>query len=167
MTHANNFSKALITGGIFTIIALFGIAFWYIKFASKPEIQHTLAIIKPDAVVAGNSGKIIDKIEQSGFKIIAMKKTELTKEKAEEFYAIHKGKPFFDEIISFMISGPIVVLVLEKENAIEEWRKLMGKAEIEGTLRNLFGTSVTKNAVHGSDSPETAKTEIKQFFPEL
>ena len=131
------------------------------------KFRHTLAIIKPDAVTAGNSGKIIDKIEQSGFKIIAMKKTELTKEKAEEFYAIHKGKPFFDELISFMISGPIVVLVLEKENAIEEWRKLMGKAEIEGTLRNLFGTSVTKNAVHGSDSPETAKTEIKQFFPEL
>jgi len=167
MTRANNFSKALIMGGVFTVVALLGLVFWYVKFASKNEIQHTLAIIKPDAVAAGNSGKIIDKIEQSGFKIIAMKKTELTKEKAEEFYAIHKGKPFFDELISFMISGPIVVLVLEKENAIEEWRKLMGKAEIEGTLRNLFGTSVTKNAVHGSDAPETAKTEIKLFFPEL
>ncbi len=167
MIRANNVSKTLIMGGVFTVIALIGIAFWYIKFASKPEIQHTLAIIKPDAVAAGNRGKIIDKIEQSGFKIIAIKQTELTKEKAEEFYAIHKGKPFFDEIISFMISGPIVVLVLEKENAIEQWRKLMGKAEIEGTLRNLFGTSVTKNAVHGSDSPETAKIEIKLFFPEL
>jgi nucleoside-diphosphate kinase len=167
MTCANKFPKALIMGGIFTVIALLGITFWYFKFASKNEIQHTLAIIKPDAVAAGNSGKIIDKIEQGGFKIIAMKKTELTKEKAEEFYAIHKGKPFFDELVSFMISGPIVTLVLEKENAIQEWRKLMGKAEIEGTLRNLFGTSVTKNAVHGSDAPEAAKTEIKLLFPEL
>jgi nucleoside-diphosphate kinase len=167
MTCGKNFPKALIMGGIFTAIALFGIAIWYIKFASKPVIQHTLAIIKPDAVAAGNSGKIIDKIEQSGFKIIAMKKLELTKEKAEEFYAAHKEQPFFSELVSFMISGPVVVLILEKENGIQEWRNLMGKAEIEGTLRNLFGTSVTKNAVHGSDSPETAKNEIKLFFPEL
>lgn len=167
MTCANSFSKTLMMGTVFTVIALLGLGIWYVKFASKPVIQQTLAIIKPDAVAAGNSGKIIDKIEQSGFKIVAMKKTELTKEKAEEFYAVHKDKPFFGELVSFMTSGPIVVLVLEKENAIQEWRKLMGKAEIEGTLRNLFGTSVTKNAVHGSDAPETAKVEIKQFFPEL
>jgi nucleoside-diphosphate kinase len=157
-------------GGIFTAIALFGIAIWYIKFANKPEVQHTLAIIKPDAVASGNSGKIIDKIEQSGFKIIAMKKLELTKEKAEEFYAIHKDQPFFNELISFMISGPVVVLILEKENGIQEWRNLIGAMDPEkaneGTLRKLFGTNITKNAVHGSSSPETAKNEIMFFFPE-
>lgn len=171
MTCANKFPNALIMGGIFTVIALFGMAFWYFKFANKKEIQRTFAIIKPDAVAAGNSGKIIDKIEQAGFKITAMKKIELNKEKAEEFYAIHKGKPFFDELVTFMTSGPIVALVIEKENAIQDWRKLMGstdpeKAEPE-TLRKLFGANVTKNALHGSDAPETAKNEIKFFFPEI
>jgi nucleoside-diphosphate kinase len=164
MTCGNNFPKALIMGGIFTAIALFGIAIWYIKFANKTEIQKTFAIIKPDAVAAG-------KIEQSGFKIIAMKKLELTKEKAEEFYAAHKEKPFFNDLVSFITSGPIVVLVLEKNNGIQEWRNLMGSTEPEkandGTLRKLFGTNVDKNAVHGSDSPEAAKNEIKMFFPEL
>ena len=171
MTCANKYPNSLILGVIFTAIALFGLAVWYFKYSKQNEIQRTFAIIKPDAVAAGNSGKIIDKIEQSEFKIIAMKKIQMTKEKAEEFYAVHKGKPFFAELVTFMTSGPVVVMVLEKENAIQAWRDLMGSTNpetaTEGTLRKPFGTNIGQNAVHGSDAPETAKNEIKLFFPEI
>lgn len=171
MTCANKYPKSLIVGVIFTAVALLGMAVWYFKYSKQIEIQRTFAIIKPDAVAAGNSGKIIDKIEQGGFKIVAMKKIQLAKEKAEEFYAVHKGKSFFDELVTFMTSGPVVVMILEKENAIQAWRDLMGSTDpekaVEGTLRKLFGTNVGQNAVHGSDAPETAKNEIKLFFPEI
>jgi len=131
----------------------------------------TLAIIKPDAVKAKNSGKIIDRIEQEGFNIIALKKLHLTKSQAEEFYAVHKGKDFFKDLETYMTSGPIIVLALEKENVVDAWRTLMGKTDPaeadEGTIRNLFGTEIGRNATHGSDSIENAAKEVSFFFPDL
>ncbi|MBN1549170.1 nucleoside-diphosphate kinase [Candidatus Babeliales bacterium] len=134
-------------------------------------MEQTLGIIKPDAVEAKYSGKIIDAIEEHGFTIAGMKKLHLSQEQAEAFYAIHKGKPFFNELVTFMTSGPVIVMVLEKENAIIAWRDLMGdtnpaKAPL-GSLRQRFGTSIGENATHGSDAPETARAEIAFFFPEL
>ncbi len=137
----------------------------------KKMAEKTLAIIKPDAIQAKNSGKIIDKIEQEGFDIIALKKIHLTKDQAENFYDIHKGKGFFDELVEFVTSGPVIVMVLEKENAINAWRDLMGSTDpmqaASNTIRKLYGTDKGKNATHGSDAPETAKQEIKFFFPEI
>ena len=134
-------------------------------------VEKTLAIIKPDAVQAKKSGKIIERIEQEGFNILAIKKIHLTREQAEQFYGVHKGKHFFDVLVDFTSSGPLIAMVLEKENAIQAWRNLMGatnpaNAE-EGTLRKLYGTAGERNATHGSDAPETAEKEIKFFFPEL
>lgn len=133
--------------------------------------QKTLAIIKPDAVKAKHIGAIIGRIEQEGFDISALEKMHITLEMAQDFYAVHKGKGFYDALTSFMASGPIVVMVLEKENAIQAWRTLMGAtnpAQAEaGTLRKLYATSIDHNAVHGSDAPETARQEIDFFFPEL
>lgn len=131
-------------------------------------MEQTLAIIKPDAVAAGNSGKIIDLIEKNGFTIDRMEKGLLKKEHAENFYEMHKDKPFFNELVDFITSGPIIIMALRKENAINDWRTLMGvtdpqKAE-PGTIRKLFGTSIGINAVHGSDSPESASRELNLFF---
>ena len=130
--------------------------------------EQTLAIIKPDAVKAKNAGKIIDMIETAGFEIVEMKKFQLSKELAETFYDIHREKPFFSEVIDFMTSGPVIVMKLVKENAIEDWRNLMGptdstKAESD-TIRGKFGTDVGVNAVHGSDAQETAARELDIFF---
>lgn len=144
---------------------------YYLVGFGKRNIEQTLAIIKPDAVAAKNSGKIIDRIEQEGFNILAMKKITLSKEQSEKFYEIHKDRVFFKELVEFMTSGPVVIMVLEKENAIKAWRDLMGstdpKQAAEATIRNLYGTNISKNAVHGSDGKETAKTEVAFFFPEL
>ncbi len=134
-------------------------------------MERTFAIIKPDAVERNITGKIIQKIEEKGFKIIAMKKLWLTKKAAEGFYAVHKGKPFFESLTDYMSSGPCIAMVLEKENAIADWRKLMGatnpaNAE-EGTIRKEFAVNLEKNSVHGSDAPETAEYEIKYFFSQL
>lgn len=134
-------------------------------------VEKTFAIIKPDAVAAHHTGKIIDLVEQNGFKILRLQKMLLSKKQAEAFYAIHKERSFFNELVTFMSSGPVVVMALEKENAIAAWRKLMGdtnpaKAEV-GTIRKLFGTSIGENATHGSDAAETAAVELKFFFPEL
>ncbi|MGE4520844.1 MAG: nucleoside-diphosphate kinase [Desulfobacteraceae bacterium] len=131
-------------------------------------IEKTLGMIKPDAVEKNAAGQIISMIESKNIKIRAIKMTRLTKKSAEEFYLIHKGKPFFDQLIEFMTSGPVIPMVLEGENVISEYRKLMGatdftKAE-EGTIRKKFGTAMEKNAVHGSDSPENAEKEISFFF---
>jgi nucleoside-diphosphate kinase len=171
MTCETGYSKTLMFGAILVSVILFGLAFWYIRHSKQNQIQQTLAIIKPDAVAAGNIGKIIDRIEKDGFKIITMKKLQLAKEQAQEFYAVHKDKPFFDELVSFMSSGPIVAMVLEKESGVQAWRNLMGNTNPEKaeavTLRKLFGTDMGHNAVHGSDSPESAKTEIRLIFPEL
>ncbi len=134
-------------------------------------MERTFGIIKPDAVEAKYSGRIISRIEEEGFNIVAMKKVHIAKDKAEEFYAVHKERPFYDELTTFLSSGPIIVMVLEKADAIKGWRNLMGatnpaEAE-ENTLRKLYARSLGENAVHGSDAPETAKQEIAFFFPEL
>lgn len=131
-------------------------------------MERTFGIIKPDAVAAGNSGAIIKKIEENGFKIVGMKKIHMTKETAMKFYYVHRERPFYQDLTDFMSSAPCIVMALEKENAIKGWRDLMGatnpaQAE-EGTLRKLFGASIDNNAVHGSDAPETAAEEIAFFF---
>ena len=130
--------------------------------------NKTLAIIKPDAVRDNKIGEIISMISKAGFKIKAMKMVKLTKASAEGFYEIHRGKAFFDELIEYMTSGPCVPIALEKENAVEEYRKLIGatdpaKAE-EGTVRKLYARNIQFNAVHGSDSDENALKEIAHFF---
>jgi nucleoside-diphosphate kinase len=131
-------------------------------------IEYTFAMIKPDAVQAKNSGKIIDMIEKNGFEILRMHKIHLTEEIAEDFYEVHKSKPFFRELVEFISSGPVIICALSKENAIKAWRELMGatdsKKAAAGTVRALFGTDVCKNAVHGSDSQETAESELSLFF---
>lgn len=130
--------------------------------------EQTFAIIKPDAVKAGHTGKIIDQIEQSGFTIRCMKKVHLTQAQAEGFYAVHRERPFFGELTSFMSSGPCVVMILEKDGAILAWRDLMGptnpdKGEAHH-LRKQFGKNIGENATHGSDAPETAAFETAYFF---
>ena len=131
----------------------------------------TFGIIKPDAVRAGNQGKIIDRILAGGFKIRGMKLIHQTKKQAEGFYAVHAGKGFYEELTEFMSSGPCVVLALEKDGAVKAWRDLMGATNpaeaADGTLRKDFASSIGENAVHGSDSPETAAVEIAYFFPTL
>jgi nucleoside-diphosphate kinase len=131
-------------------------------------MQKTFAIIKPDAVAAGNAGNILALIEESGFRIVAMRKETLTRPVAEGFYAVHKGKGFFAELVDFMTEGPVVLLALEREDAINKWREVMGatnpeKAD-EGTVRKLYGTNIGRNASHGSDAPETAAFELSWFF---
>ena len=132
------------------------------------SIENTLAIIKPDAVAAGSTGKIIDMIESSDFEIVAMKKAHLSSAQAQGFYAVHSERPFFSSLIEFMTSGPVFVSVLEGENAIARYREVLGAtnpAEADaGTVRALYGTDIEKNAAHGSDGPDTAKTEISFFF---
>ena len=133
-------------------------------------MERTLCIIKPDAVKKKVQGTIIQKILDAGFKILGMKMLRLTKSQAEAFYAVHKGKPFYNELVDFMTSGKCITIALEKENAINDYRKLIGatdpaKAD-EGTIRKLFANNVQENAVHGSDSVENAKIEVGFFFSE-
>jgi nucleoside-diphosphate kinase len=130
--------------------------------------QKTLAIVKPDGVEQRSIGRVIARIEAEGFRITAMRLVRLTKAEAEGFYAVHRGKPFFGSLTTFMSSGPAVVMVLDREDAIARWRQVMGatdpaKAEA-GTLRKEFATSIERNVVHGSDAPETAAFEISYFF---
>ena len=130
--------------------------------------EQTFAMIKPDAIAAKNSGKIIDIIEQNGFDILRLQKGQISKEMAEVFYAVHKDRPFFGELTEFVTSGPVIVMALEKEDAIKQWRDLMGATDpaqaAEGTVRKKFGTSIGNNAAHGSDSPDTAAQELGLFF---
>ncbi len=131
----------------------------------------TLGIIKPDAVRAGNTGHIIQRITDGGFRIRALKLLHMTLKQAEGFYAVHRERPFFPDLTEFMSSGPCVVMALEKEGAVKGWRDLMGatdpaKADV-GTLRKEFGGSLSENAVHGSDSDENAATEISYFFSQI
>ncbi|EAJ2652884.1 nucleoside-diphosphate kinase [Campylobacter jejuni] len=131
-------------------------------------MEKTLSIIKPDAVKKGVIGKILDRFESNGLRIAAMKKVQLSKEQAENFYAVHKERPFFKDLVEFMISGPVVVSVLEGEGAVLKNRDLMGatnpKEAKAGTIRANFAESIDANAVHGSDSLENAKIEIDFFF---
>ena len=134
-------------------------------------MERTLAIIKPDAVSRGLMGEVIKRLEKSDYQIKAMKMLHLTKEQAEGFYAVHKGKPFFESLTDFMSSGPAVVMILEAENVISRYRELMGatnyKEAAEGTIRKEFATDIEKNVVHGSDAPETAAFEMAYFFNKL
>jgi len=130
--------------------------------------NRTFTMIKPDAFSKGYTGNILAMIEKAGFRLVALKKIRLSEEKAGEFYAVHKARPFYGELVEFMSSGPIVAAILEKDNAVEDFRKLIGatdpaKAE-EGTVRKLYAESVGKNAVHGSDSDENAQIEGSFFF---
>jgi nucleoside-diphosphate kinase len=131
-------------------------------------MQQTLSIIKPDGVAKGLAGEVIQRIEKQGLKIKAMKLIQMTKSQAEGFYAVHKERPFFNSLTDFMTSGPVVVMILEGENAISRWREMMGatnyKEAAEGTIRREFATDIEKNVVHGSDAPETAAFETAYFF---
>ena len=132
------------------------------------SLERTYAMIKPDAVAAGNSGKIIDLIEKNGFRIVAMKKLHMTRAQGEAFYGVHKERPFFTSLVTFMTEGPIVALVMEREDAIKTWREVMGATNpanaAEGTVRKLYATNIERNAAHGSDAPETAAEETHFFF---
>ncbi len=133
-------------------------------------LEQTFAIIKPDAVKAGVCGKIIDMIERAGFEILRLQKGQLSPDLAGLFYEEHKSRPFFGELVDFISSGPIIIMALQKENAVADWRKLMGSTNPsqadEGTIRKAFGASIGQNAVHGSDAKETAQRELALFFSE-
>lgn len=133
--------------------------------------NRTFTMIKPDAVKDNHTGAILDRILKEGFKIVAMKYLQLTPQQAGAFYAVHKGKPFYDELVKYMSSGPIVAAILEKENAVEDFRKLIGATDPAkadpGTIRAVFAKSITANAIHGSDSDENAKIESDFFFSAL
>ncbi len=134
-------------------------------------LERTLAIIKPDAISHLDSGLIIQLIELNKFTIARMQKMQMTRQQAEQFYDVHKERPFFQELVDTMISGPVIVMALEKENAIADWRDLMGATDptkaAPGTIRKMFGRHIGSNASHGSDAPETAKQEVSFFFPDL
>lgn len=157
--QAGNLFKAATTGRLIFAAKIFDMS------------NRTFTMIKPDAMRNGHAGAILDQIIKAGFKIIALKQTRLTLEKAGEFYAVHKERPFYGELTQFMSGGQIIAAILEKENAVAEFRKLIGatdpsKAD-EGTIRKRFATSMGENAVHGSDSDENAKIEGDFFFSGL
>jgi nucleoside-diphosphate kinase len=131
-------------------------------------IERTLTIIKPDATAAGHIGEIITEIEKAGFRILAMRKLKLTRAQAEAFYQVHRERPFFNALVEFMTSGEVVPMALEREGAIAKLREIMGatdsKKAAPGTIRNKFGTDIERNAIHGSDAPETAAVEVAFFF---
>ena len=132
------------------------------------SLERTFAMIKPDAVAAGQTGKILTLIEQNGFRIVAMRKLHMTQKQAEGFYGVHKERPFYPSLVAFMTEGPFVALVLERENAVKTWRDLMGATNpasaAEGTVRKMFAKSIERNCAHGSDAPETAAVEVGFFF---
>jgi nucleoside-diphosphate kinase len=131
-------------------------------------MERTFAIIKPDAVAAGHIGGILTKINESGFKVRGLKMLRLSQTQAEGFYEVHRERPFYRSLVTFMTEGPVVVMVLERESAIAKWRDVMGATNpanaAEGTIRKQFAESIERNAVHGSDAPETAAVEIPFFF---
>jgi len=131
-------------------------------------MQMTLAILKPDSVEAGSAGKILAHLEAEGFKIRGIKMLRLTETQAQAFYEVHKERPFYGSLVEFMTSGPVIPVALEREDAVSHLRKTMGATDVakaeEGTVRKLYGTSIERNAIHGSDSPENAAIEISFFF---
>jgi nucleoside-diphosphate kinase len=134
-------------------------------------VERTFSIIKPDAVGAGNAGKILSRIEKAGFRVLALRLRRLTRAEAEGFYHVHRERPFFSSLCSFMSSGPCITMVLERENAIAQLREIMGATDpakaAERTIRKDLASSIEQNAIHGSDAPETAAFEIGYFFPGL
>ena len=130
--------------------------------------NKTLAIIKPDAVAAGQAGEILAIVEKAAFKVLGLRMTRLTERQAQEFYAVHRERPFYAGLVKFMTEGPIVVMALEREDAIRKLREVMGATNpanaAEGTIRKRFASSIERNCVHGSDAPETAATELRFFF---
>ena len=132
------------------------------------SVERTFSIIKPDAVAAGQAGEILATIQQAGFKVLALRMTRLTEAQAQGFYAVHRERPFYAGLVKFMTEGPIVVLALEREDAIAKWRETMGATNpanaAEGTIRKRFATNIERNCVHGSDAPETAETDLRFFF---
>jgi nucleoside-diphosphate kinase len=131
-------------------------------------MEMTLAILKPDSVAAGNAGKILAHLQQEGFTIRGLKMLRLTDTQAKAFYEVHKERPFYGSLVEFMTGGPVIPVALERENAVAHLRKVMGATDVSkaeaGTIRNLFGTSIEANAIHGSDSPENAAIELSFFF---
>jgi nucleoside-diphosphate kinase len=131
-------------------------------------MERTFAIIKPDAVAAGQAGEIISIVQQNGFQIVGLKMKRLSRPEAEGFYAVHRERPFFNSLVAFMTEGPVMVMVLEREDAVRKWRDVMGATNpanaAEGTIRKRFAVSIERNCVHGSDAPETAAAEIPFFF---
>ena len=160
---------ALILG--LAAIIFFGLTLLRKQKHAYQSSEQTFAIIKPEAVAAGNAPAILTMIKDHGFTIVAEKDITFDQAAAEKFYAVHNNKPFFGDLVKYITSGPVIALVLAKENAVKAWRDLMGATNPEkaeaGTIRKLYGKDIQHNAVHGSDSPENAKIEIAQFFPEL
>jgi nucleoside-diphosphate kinase len=132
------------------------------------SVERTFSIIKPDAVAAGQAGEILAMIQKAGFKILGLRMTRLTQDQAAGFYAVHKERPFYQGLVKFMTEGPIVVMALERENAILGLREVMGATNpekaAEGTIRKRFAENIERNCIHGSDAPETAETELRFFF---
>ena len=139
-------------------------------FKNNTMSNLTFTMVKPEAVEAGNTGAILNKIEKAGFRIVAMKLTQLTTADAKAFYVVHKDRPFFDDLVEYMTRGPIVAAILEKENAVQDFRTLIGATNpseaAEGTIRNMFAESISQNAVHGSDSDNNAAVESAFHFSE-
>jgi len=131
-------------------------------------MERTLAILKPDSVAAGKAGAMIAKLQEEGFVVRGIKMLRLTEAQAQAFYEVHKARPFYGSLVQFMTSGPVIPLALERENAVAQLREVMGATDVAkaapGTIRNLFGTSIEQNAIHGSDSPENAAIELSFFF---
>jgi nucleoside-diphosphate kinase len=131
-------------------------------------MERTLAILKPDSVAAGKAGAMIAKLQEAGFAVRGIKMLRLTQAQAQAFYEVHKERPFYDGLVEFMTSGPVIPLALERDNAVAGLREAMGATDVAkaapGTIRNLFGTSIERNAIHGSDSPENAAIELSFFF---
>ena len=132
------------------------------------SVQRTFSIIKPDAVAAGQAGEILAIIQKAGFKVVGLRMTRLTEAQAQGFYAVHRERPFFGGMVKFMTEGPIVVMALERENAVLALREVMGATNpanaAEGTVRKRFAANIERNCIHGSDAPETAETELRFFF---
>ena len=175
MTKKNFYTIMLVALAALSIIALY-----YLSkkstccgdcHAHPHQVERTFALIKPDAVAAGKAQEIIQAIKDRGFTVVAQQEVTLDKDTAEKFYGVHADKPFYADLVTFITSGPAIVLALEKENAVADWRELMGATNpeqaAEGTLRKTFGTDIGHNAVHGSDSSDSAAQELKLFFPEL
>jgi nucleoside-diphosphate kinase len=135
------------------------------------QVERTFSIIKPDAVADGHAGEILAMLEQAGFRIVGMRMVKLGREQAEGFYAVHRERPFFPSLVAFMTEGPVIVLALEREDAVKKLREVMGATNpanaAEGTVRKRFAASIERNSIHGSDAPETAAVELRYFFSSL